>query len=50
MAERTVAALAERVGSAAGVACHPADGADGDELLRHADSDLYAAKAQYRAG
>jgi diguanylate cyclase (GGDEF)-like protein len=49
VAERTVAALAERVGSAAGVACHPADGADGDELLRHADSDLYAAKAQYRA-
>ena len=50
VAERTVAALAERVGSAAGVACHPDDGRDGDELLRHADSDLYAAKANYRAG
>ena len=50
VAARTVAALAERVGSAAGVACHPADGGDGDELLRHADSDLYAAKAHYRAG
>ena len=50
VAERTVAALAERIGSAAGVACHPADGGDGDELLRHADSDLYAAKAQYRSG
>jgi diguanylate cyclase (GGDEF)-like protein len=50
VADRTVAALAERVGSAAGVACHPADGGDGDELLRHADSDLYAAKAYHRAG
>jgi diguanylate cyclase (GGDEF)-like protein len=49
VADRTVAALAERVGSVAGVACHPADGGDGDELLRQADSDLYAAKAQYRA-
>jgi diguanylate cyclase (GGDEF)-like protein len=46
IADRTVAALAERVGSAAGVACHPADGADEDELHRHADADLYAAKAR----
>jgi diguanylate cyclase (GGDEF)-like protein len=50
VADRTVAALAERVGAVAGVACHPADGGDGDELLRHADSDLYAAKAIHRAG
>jgi diguanylate cyclase (GGDEF)-like protein len=46
IADRTVAALAERVGSAAGVACHPADGADEDALHRHADADLYAAKAR----
>jgi diguanylate cyclase (GGDEF)-like protein len=46
IADRTVAALAERVGSAAGVACHPADGLDEDALHRHADADLYAAKAR----
>jgi diguanylate cyclase (GGDEF)-like protein len=46
IADRTVAALAERVGSAAGVACHPPDGPDGDALHRHADADLYAAKAR----
>jgi diguanylate cyclase (GGDEF)-like protein len=49
IADRTVAALAERVGSAAGVAVHPADGADGDALHRHADADLYAAKAHVRS-
>jgi diguanylate cyclase (GGDEF)-like protein len=46
IADRTVAALAERVGSAVGVACYPADGADEDALHRHADADLYAAKAR----
>jgi diguanylate cyclase (GGDEF)-like protein len=46
IAARTVAALAERVGSAAGVACSPADGTDEDALHRHADADLYAAKAR----
>jgi diguanylate cyclase (GGDEF)-like protein len=49
IADRTVAALAERVGSAAGVAVHPADGPDGDSLHRHADADLYAAKAHVRS-
>jgi diguanylate cyclase (GGDEF)-like protein len=49
IADRTVAALAERVGSAAGVAVHPADGLDGDALHRHADADLYAAKAHVRS-
>jgi diguanylate cyclase (GGDEF)-like protein len=48
IADRTVAALAERVGSAAGVAVHPADGPDGEALHRHADADLYAAKAAPR--
>jgi diguanylate cyclase (GGDEF)-like protein len=48
VAARTVAALAERVGSAAGVAVFPVDGRDGDELLRQADADLYLAKAQPR--
>jgi diguanylate cyclase (GGDEF)-like protein len=49
IADRTVAALAERVGSAAGVAVHPADGDDGDTLHRHADADLYVAKAHLRS-
>ena len=49
VAARTVAALAERIGAAAGVACHPADGGDGDELHRHADADLYAVKAHLRS-
>jgi diguanylate cyclase (GGDEF)-like protein len=46
VADRTIAALAERIGCAAGVACFPADGADGEALHRHADADLYAAKAR----
>jgi diguanylate cyclase (GGDEF)-like protein len=46
VADRTIAALAERIGCAAGVACFPTDGADGDALHRHADADLYAAKAR----
>jgi GGDEF domain-containing protein len=50
VADRTVAALAERIGATAGVACHPADGATGDELHRHADADLYSRKLSTRAG
>jgi diguanylate cyclase (GGDEF)-like protein len=50
VADRTVAALAERIGAAAGVASYPADGRGGDELLRQADADLYAAKAHDRSG
>jgi diguanylate cyclase (GGDEF)-like protein len=46
IADRTVAALGERIGAAAGVAVHPADGRDGDALHRHADADLYVAKAR----
>jgi diguanylate cyclase (GGDEF)-like protein len=49
IADRTVAALAERIGAAAGVACHPPDGPDGDALHRHADADLYAVKAHLRS-
>jgi diguanylate cyclase (GGDEF)-like protein len=49
IARRTVAALAERVGSAAGVGAFPADGHDGEALHRHADADLYAAKAHLRS-
>jgi diguanylate cyclase (GGDEF)-like protein len=45
VADRTVAALAERIGAAVGVACHPADGATGDELHRHADAELYSHKS-----
>jgi diguanylate cyclase (GGDEF)-like protein len=44
VADRTVAALAERIGVAVGVAVHPADGATGDELHRHADAELYSHK------
>lgn len=50
VADRTVAALAERIGAAVGVACHPADGATGDELQRHADAELYRRKLGTRAG
>jgi GGDEF domain-containing protein len=32
------------------VACHPADGATGDELHRHADADLYRRKSSTRSG
>jgi predicted signal transduction protein with EAL and GGDEF domain len=49
IADRTVAALAERIGAAAGVACHPADGRDGEALHRHVDADLYAVKAHLRS-
>ena len=44
VADRTVAALAERIGAAVGVACHPADGTTGDDLHRHADAELYSHK------
>ena len=47
---RTLAALAERIGATAGVACHPADGTTGDELHRHADADLYSGKVTSRTG
>jgi diguanylate cyclase (GGDEF)-like protein/putative nucleotidyltransferase with HDIG domain len=44
VAARVKDALAVRVGVSSGVASFPADGADRDELHRHADADLYAAK------
>jgi diguanylate cyclase (GGDEF)-like protein/putative nucleotidyltransferase with HDIG domain len=44
VAQRVKDALALRVGVSTGVASFPADGADREELHRHADSDLYAAK------
>ena len=50
VADRTLAALAERIGATAGVACHPADGATGDELHRHADAELYRRKSITPAG
>ena len=50
VADRTVAALAERVGASAGVAAHPGDGADGDALHRHADAELYVRKDATRSG
>ena len=42
--ERINDALAERAPSSLGIACYPADGSDIEELQRHADADLYAAK------
>ena len=50
VADRTLAALAERIGATAGVACHPTDGATGDELHRHADAELYRRKSTTRTG
>src|SRR5919201_4627879 len=44
VAQRVKDALAMRVGVSIGVASFPADGPGRDELLRHADGDLYAAK------
>jgi diguanylate cyclase (GGDEF)-like protein len=49
IADRTVAALAERIGAAAGVACAAGDGLEADALHRDADADLYAAKAHLRS-
>ena len=42
--ERVKHALLERVGAAVGLASFPAHGVALDELLRHADAELYAAK------
>jgi diguanylate cyclase (GGDEF)-like protein len=50
VADRTVAALAERIGASVGVAVHPADGPTGDLLHRHADAELYSHKLKPRAG
>jgi diguanylate cyclase (GGDEF)-like protein len=44
VAERVRTALDARVTAAVGVACFPTHGVDADELLRHADAELYAAK------
>jgi diguanylate cyclase (GGDEF)-like protein/putative nucleotidyltransferase with HDIG domain len=44
IAQRVRATLAERVSVSVGVACFPLDGADRDELERHADAELYAGK------
>ena len=37
-------ALADRAPCSLGIACYPADGTDIEELQRHADAELYAAK------
>src|SRR5439155_25902099 len=44
VAQRVQDALAVRVGVSTGVSSFPADGADREDLHRHADEDLYAAK------
>ena len=36
--------LTNRAPSSLGIACYPTDGTDSDELQRHADAELYAAK------
>jgi diguanylate cyclase (GGDEF)-like protein len=36
--------LADQAPSSLGIACYPTDGTDSDELQRHADAELYAAK------
>jgi diguanylate cyclase (GGDEF)-like protein len=42
--ERVNAALHDRAPSSMGIACYPGDGSDVEELQRHADDELYAAK------
>ena len=44
LVERLNTALAERAPSSLGIACFPTDGTDSEELQRHADAELYAAK------
>ena len=41
---RARASLAERIAATAGLATFPVDGTDREELHRHADAELYAAK------
>ena len=41
--------LADRAPSSLGIACFPTDGTDSEELQRHADAELYAAKEGRRA-
>ena len=41
--------LADRAPSSLGIACFPTDGTDGEEIQRHADAELYAAKEGRRA-
>ena len=41
--------LADRAPSSLGIACYPTDGTDSEELQRHADDELYAAKEGRRA-
>ncbi len=44
LAGRLNSVLAGQAPSSLGIACYPTDGTDSDELQRHADSELYAAK------
>ena len=44
LVDRLNIVLAERAPSSLGIACYPADGTDPEELQRHADAELYAAK------
>ena len=44
LVDRLNIVLAERAPSSLGIACYPADGTDSEELQRHADAELYAAK------
>jgi diguanylate cyclase (GGDEF)-like protein/putative nucleotidyltransferase with HDIG domain len=48
--ERLRIALDERAPASAGTACFPIDGADREELHRHADHDLYTGKQERAAG
>ena len=44
LVDRLNGVLADRAPSSLGIACYPADGTDAEELQRHADAELYAAK------
>jgi HD-GYP domain-containing protein (c-di-GMP phosphodiesterase class II) len=44
VAKRIQKALAERVGATTGIATFPADGLEAEELIEHADAELYTAR------
>jgi diguanylate cyclase (GGDEF)-like protein/putative nucleotidyltransferase with HDIG domain len=47
---RIADAVAERASLSLGVACFPANGADAEEMISHADGELYAAKRRLTLG
>src|SRR5919199_4860299 len=44
VADRVSSAMAERIHASVGITCYPTDAADREDLLTHADAELYDAK------